>query len=86
MTTLNKAIKTYGFENPITITIAVLEEQGKTELAEELYQQCLTLGCEDWDEEEEPLTELSDEEYDEYLDEGDEVGFDPYEGCYTFDC
>ena len=37
-------------------------------------------------EEEEPLTELSDEEYDEYFDEADECGFDPYEGCYTFDC
>jgi hypothetical protein len=50
-------------------------------------------------EEEEPLTELSDEEYDEYfrlsdedLEEAvqemglDECGFDPYAGCYTFDC
>jgi hypothetical protein len=38
MTTLDKAIKMFGFENPITITIAVLEEQGKTELAEELWK------------------------------------------------
>lgn len=37
MTTLDKAIRIFGFENPITITIAVLEEQGKTELAEELF-------------------------------------------------
>ena len=37
-------------------------------------------------EEEEPLTELSDEEYDEYFDDVDETGFDPYMGCYTGDC
>ena len=37
MTILNKAIRRFGFESPITITIAVLEEQGKTELAEELF-------------------------------------------------
>ena len=79
MTTLNKAIKTYGFENPITITIALLEEQSKTELAEQLYDECLALGCEEdgedpWDEDE------------EYLNGDEEMGFDPYEGCYTFDC
>jgi hypothetical protein len=38
MTTLDKAIQTFGFENPITITIAVLEEQGKTKLAEQLWE------------------------------------------------
>ena len=40
MTTLDKAIQTFGFENPITITIAVFEEQGKHELAERLYDEC----------------------------------------------
>jgi hypothetical protein len=79
MTTLNKAIKTYGFENPITITIAVLEEQGKTELAEQLYDECLALGCEEGDED--PW-----DEDEEYLNGDEEMGFDPYEGCYTFDC
>lgn len=44
MTTLDKAIQTYGFENPITITIAVLEEQGKHDLAEQLYNECLELA------------------------------------------
>ena len=39
MTTLDKAIQTFGFENPITITIAVLEEQGKADLAERLYEE-----------------------------------------------
>jgi hypothetical protein len=36
MSTLDKAIRIFGFENPITITIAVLEEQGKTGLAKAL--------------------------------------------------
>lgn len=40
MTTLDKAIETFGFENPITITIAVLAEQGKHELAEQLFEEC----------------------------------------------
>lgn len=35
---------------------------------------------------EEPLEELTNEEYDEYLDEADETDFDPYDGCYTYDC
>lgn len=38
MTTLDKAIQTFGFENPITITIAVLEEQGNRKLAEQLWE------------------------------------------------
>ena len=38
MTTLDKAIQRFGFEDARTITIAVLEEQGKTELAEELWE------------------------------------------------
>ncbi len=25
-------------------------------------------------------------DYDEDYDDYDEVGFDPYEGCYTYDC
>lgn len=38
MTTLDKAIQKFGFEDARTITIAVLEEQGKTKLAEELWK------------------------------------------------
>lgn len=89
MKTLDKAIKSFGFEHPITITIAFLEEQGKIELAEELFEECEELAHPHWaqdDDDEEPLEGLTDEEYDEYLDETDETGFDPYEGCYTFDC
>lgn len=74
MTTLDKAIRTFGFEDVRTITIAVLEEQGKTELAEQLFK-----------------TLTDDEEYEDDYDSGydtdaDECGFDPYEGCYTYDC
>jgi hypothetical protein len=28
----------------------------------------------------------TDEEEDDFSDDVDESGFDPYEGCYTFDC
>lgn len=40
MTTLDRAIETFGFENPITITIATLAEQGRHELAEQLFEEC----------------------------------------------
>ena len=72
MTTLDKAIRNFGFEDPRTITIAFLEEEGKHQLAEELY---------------EVLTADDDEDEDfDYIDESDESGFDPYMGCYTGDC
>ena len=38
MTTLDKAIQRFGFEDPRTITIAVLEEQGRYKLAEDLWE------------------------------------------------
>lgn len=34
----DKAIRTFGFEDPRTITITTLEEQGKTELARKLFE------------------------------------------------
>lgn len=74
MTTLDKAIRNFGFEDPRTITIAFLEEEGKSQLAEELYE--VLTASDDEDE---------DEDFD-YIDESDESGFDPYEGCYTYDC
>ena len=79
MKTLDKAIKSFGFEHPITITIAFLEEQGKTELAKELFEECEELAHPHW-------AQDDDEEYDEYFDDADETDFAPYEGCYTFDC
>lgn len=38
MTITDKAIRTFGFEDARTITIAFLEEQGKYELAEDLFK------------------------------------------------
>ncbi len=69
ITTLDKATNTFGFENPITIAIAYLEEQGETQLAENLYEECATMVYDD-----------------DYETDVDECGFDPYEGCYTYDC
>lgn len=80
MTTLDKAIKMFGFENPITITIAVLEKQGKHELAEQLFEECEELADPHW---------CRDDDLDSTLhftDDMDECGFDPYMGCYTGDC
>lgn len=83
MTITNKAITIFGHENPITITIAVLEEQGKVALAEELFKE-VTRDMEDDHEEhfEQLAAELN--EVDEF--DFDEVGFDHYCGCYTGDC
>lgn len=75
MTTLDKAIRNFGFEDPRTITIAFLEQSGKSQLAEELYE-VLTATDEDEDDDEDFY----------YIDESDESGFDPYMGCYTGDC
>lgn len=82
MTTLDKAINTFGFENPITITIAHLEEQGKHELAEQLYAECEELAHPHW-------CVDDDDDLDStfhFTHDTDECGFDPYEGCYTYDC
>lgn len=76
MTTLDKAIREFGFEDARTITIAFLEERGQKELAETLWE--ILTNTED---EEDPL-----DEDEEYLNEDEEMGFDPYEGCYTYDC
>lgn len=83
MTTTDKAIKLFGFENPITITIAFLEEQGKHELAEQLYEECATEYYDD-----DYIGDADDLDLDEeWGDDGNlEAGFDPYEGCYTYDC
>lgn len=82
MTITDKAIKTFGFENPITITIATLEEQGKHELAEQLFEECEELAHPHWTQDDDDL-DLDEE----WGDDGNlECGFDPYEGCYTYDC
>lgn len=77
MKTTDKAIRAFGFEDARTITIAILEEQGKTELAEDLFK-ALT-------DDEEYEDDFDDYDRD-YEPDADECGFDPYEGCYTYDC
>lgn len=80
MTTLDKAIKSFGFEHPITITIAFLEEQGKHELAEQLFEECEELANPHWCRDDDLDSTLH------FIDDVDEIGFDPYAGCYTGDC
>ena len=48
MTVINKAINTFGFENPIATTIIYLEKQGEHELAEQLYKECEELTHPHW--------------------------------------
>ena len=72
MTTLDKAIELFGFENPITITIAVLEEQGKADLAEQLFEEC--------------SKDIYGDSQDAEGSWDEDMGFDPYMGCYTGDC
>ena len=72
MTTLDKAIELFGFENPITITIAVLAEQGKHELAEQLFEEC--------------SKDIYSDSQDAEGSWDEDMGFDPYMGCYTGDC
>jgi hypothetical protein len=77
MTYTEKAIKTFGFENPITIAIATLEEQGQHDLAEQLFKECEELAH--------PYR-YQDDEDDDCIDDADECGFDPLWGCYPYDC
>lgn len=71
MTTTDKVIKMFGTENPITIAITLLEELGKADLAKQLFEECEELAYPHWAQDD---------------DDVDECGFDPYEGCYTYDC
>ena len=80
MTTLDKAIRVFGFEDARTITIAVLIEDGRDELADRLYATLVA----DYQEGEDPTYE--NEDWDDFEGDADECGFDPYEGCYTMDC
>ena len=77
MTTLDKAIREFGVEDARTITIAFLEENGQKELAENLWK--VLTDAEEYEDD--------FDDYDrDYEPDADETGFDPYEGCYTWDC
>jgi hypothetical protein len=47
MTALDRAIEMFGFENPITVTVALLEEQGKARLAGQLIDAIVEVVNED---------------------------------------
>ena len=72
MDILEKTVRTFGHEDPRTITIFGLFAYGHTDLAEQVF-------------------EALSYDKDDTCDEGDEpadleMGFDPYSGCYDFDC
>ena len=83
----NYAITDFGHEEPHTVAIAklldlvnrgLLDRESATNIARFVYHDgcavCLYYN-EDWEEE------------DAYFDDCDnDMGFDPYEGCYTGDC
>lgn len=81
----NLACSEFGLENPHTIAIArlvdlvangYLAEDEATPMAQIIYHHGTEILYynEEWDEEE------------DFPDEVDETGFDPYEGGYTWDC
>jgi len=72
-------VTVFGHENPTTIEVFKLLEEGLECLALETFSNAYLDSLN-------PIEELSDEEYEEYWDEADECGFDPYMGCYTGDC
>ena len=77
------AVQEFGFEDIHTIAIAqlvdlvaddMLDKERATAMAQIIYDHgANSLYCNDaWD--------------DDFIDEADESGFDPYMGCYTGDC
>lgn len=72
---LTLVINKFGFEHQNTIEFAeAIEWLGQVE-SEALLEEVLSL----------PLDEDEDDE--EYFDtDYDECGYDPYMGCYSFDC
>lgn len=77
MTTLDKAIELFGFEDPITITIATLAEQGKHELAEQLFEECKELAHPHW---------AQDDDDEDFEGEPNEVVLNPFSSCYFWNC
>lgn len=67
-----------GHEHPTTIEVFSLLEEGYEVLAIEAFAKGFLARL---NEEEDPW-----DEDEEYLNGDEEMGFDPYEGCYTFDC
>ena len=82
----NLAVKEFGFENIHTIAIArlvdlvaddLLTKEEATPMAQIIYHH----GAESL-----YYNEAWDDEDEESEPDVDEMGFDPYAGCYTWDC
>jgi hypothetical protein len=66
-----------------TVELAELIGSSASLVWDESGEEVETFGDEDeWDEDEEYINE----DWDDYEPDVDETGFDPYEGCYTWDC
>ena len=76
MTMIEKARNAFGENSAITTAIETLVEMNKNELAQCLFEECEELVHPHW---------CVDDD-DDYEPDVDECGFDPYEGCYTYDC
>lgn len=74
---MNDIIHRFGFESKVTIGFCKLVEGGVDEDTLEYWYMLLMDAYEDDDDEE--------EDYD-YEDSFDECGYNPYMGCYDFDC
>lgn len=74
---MNDVIRRFGFESKVTIGFCKLVEGGVNKDTLEYWYMLLMNAYEDDDEEE--------ESYD-YEDDADECGYNPYMGCYDFDC
>ena len=83
---LIRACKECGLENKHTIAIGKLVDAKKDGYLDAEYADFMARIIYNHADEELQYPFADDEEEDAYFDEGDEVGFDPYMGCYTGDC
>lgn len=71
---LNEIIRTWGMEHEYTIEFATVMETATEAELKELYDDII----------DRPVYDEEDDEY--YEPDYDECGYDPYMGCYSFDC
>ena len=83
---LIKTCTEFGLDDKHTVAIAKLVELKKSGHldAEQADYMARIIYLHADEEYQYPFTTEEDE--DAYFDEGDEIGFDPYAGCYTMDC
>ena len=83
---LVKACTECGLENKHTIAIGKLVDAKKAGYLDAEYADYMARIIYLHADEELQYPFADEEEEDAYFDEGDEMGFDPYMGCYTGDC